>query len=97
METEAKSWEGFTLHVPPNTTLTGRKTRSTKGCLKSKDDTILAGQNNIINTWTKYIEELHDDKGSDASIHDNGESPASEYLSYEETKGTLINISLGGN
>lgn len=37
---------------------TGRKTQNTIGCLKSNCGAILMEQNDIINCWAEYIEEL---------------------------------------
>ena len=44
--------------------VTGRKTPTTTGCLRSKDGNILMEKEDILNRWSEYITELyHDDRG----------------------------------
>ena len=39
--------------------LTGRKTKYTTGCLKSKEGKMLMGKEDIVDRWTEYIGELY--------------------------------------
>ena len=48
--------------------VTGRKTCSNIGCIKSKDGNILMNKDDILNRWSEYIEELFSDKRNDPPI-----------------------------
>ena len=42
--------------------VSGKRTCSSSGCIKSKDGSILIDKADVLNRWSEYIEELFDDE-----------------------------------
>ena len=56
--------------------LTGAKTCSSSGCIRSKDGTIITEKDDILERWTEYIEELfRDNRGGKPEIRKNIDGP----------------------
>ena len=56
--------------------LTGAKTCSSSGCIRSKDGTIITEKDDILESWTEYIEELfRDNRGGKPEIRMNIDGP----------------------
>ena len=56
--------------------LTGAKTCSSSGCIRSKDGTIITEKDYILERWTEYIEELfRDNRGGKPEIRKNIDDP----------------------
>ena len=56
--------------------LTGAKTCSSSGCIRSKDGTIITEKEDILERWTEYIEELfRDNRGGKPEIRKNIDGP----------------------
>ena len=56
--------------------LTGAKTCSLSGCIRSKDGTIITEKDDILERWTEYIEELfQDNRGGKPEIRKNIDGP----------------------
>ena len=56
--------------------MTGAKTCSSSGCIRSKDGTIITEKDDILERWTEYIEELfRDNRGGKPEIRKNIDGP----------------------
>ena len=56
--------------------LTGAKTCSSSGCIRSKDGAIITEKDDILERWTEYIEELfRDNRGCKPEIRKNIDGP----------------------
>ena len=55
--------------------LTGAKTCSSSGCIRSKDGTIITEKDDILERWTEYIEELFRNRGGKPEIRKNIDGP----------------------
>ena len=56
--------------------ITGKKTCTTSGCIKSKDGQIIVEKDKILNRWSEYIKELYDDdRPEEKMIYTNFEGP----------------------
>ena len=56
--------------------ITGKRTQTVTGCLKSKIRQVLMGKDHIVHRWSEYIKELYDDNRPEINIQDNGEGPS---------------------
>ena len=76
MEIESHYNQDTTLLHKQIEAITGKRTQTATGCLKSKTGQVLMGKDHIIQRWSEYIKELYDDNRPEISIRENGEGPS---------------------
>ena len=73
--------------------ITGRKTSSKTGCIKSKDGSIIMEKDKKLERWSEYISELFDDdRNEDLTLQDIPEGPE---IMREEVENTIKNMKTG--